>query len=113
MRWPARRMASAAKPGIIAGAAISPGPSGLLEETLGVEGGHAAGAGAGDRLPVDVILDVAGGKDAGHAGHGREAVEAAPAQDVAVAHFELAPEDVGVGRMSDGDEAAGDGELRS
>ncbi len=33
------------------------------EEALRVEGRHAAGAGGGDGLPVDVILDVAGGED--------------------------------------------------
>src|SRR5437762_10067220 len=35
---------------------------------LGVDGGHAAGTGGGNRLPIDVVLHVAGGK---HPGHGR------------------------------------------
>jgi len=38
----------------------------LLEEMLGIEGGHAAGAGRGDGLSVDRVLDVAAGIYAGH-----------------------------------------------
>jgi len=56
--------------------------------------------------------DVASREHAGHAGHRRHAVEAALAQDVAVAHLQVALEDVGVGLVANGDEAAGDGELR-
>ena len=41
------------------------------EEALGVERGHAAGAGCGDRLPVGVILNVAGCEEAGDVGGGR------------------------------------------
>src|SRR5919112_1172874 len=44
-----------------------------IEEFLRVERGHAAGPGAGDRLPVDVVLHVAGGEDALHAGGGGHA----------------------------------------
>ena len=36
----------------------------LAEPALGVHGGHGAGARGGDRLAVDVVLDVAGGVDA-------------------------------------------------
>src|ERR1041384_2972887 len=34
------------------------------EEAFGVDGGHAAGAGGGDRLTVDVVGDVAAGEHA-------------------------------------------------
>ena len=34
-----------------------------LQIALGVDGGHAAGAGGGDGLAVDVVLDVATGED--------------------------------------------------
>src|SRR5688572_6005282 len=37
----------------------------LPEEALGVDGGHAAGAGRGHRLPVDVVGDVAAREHAG------------------------------------------------
>ena len=36
----------------------------VLEPALGVDGGHAARAGGGDRLAVGVVLDVAAGEDA-------------------------------------------------
>src|SRR4051812_19466442 len=39
----------------------------LGKELLGVERGHAAGAGGGDRLAVDLVHHVAAGEDAGHA----------------------------------------------
>jgi len=47
---------------------------GFGEETLGVERRRAAGAGRGDRLPVDVILDVAGGEDSRNVRLGRLAL---------------------------------------
>ena len=49
----------------------------LLQKALRVQGRHAAGAGAGDGLTVDVVLHVAGRKDARHAGGGGIAVAAA------------------------------------
>jgi hypothetical protein len=39
-----------------------------VEIALGVERRHAAGAGAGDGLTVDVVLHVTGGEHAGNAG---------------------------------------------
>ena len=39
-----------------------------LEIALGVDGRHAARTGRGDRLPIDVILHVARGEHARHAG---------------------------------------------
>src|SRR3954470_21641496 len=67
-----------------------------IEVLLGVERRHAAGAGAGHRLPVDVILDVAGGENALHAGCGGEALAPAAGDDIAVFHFELAGEKLGI-----------------
>ena len=53
---------------------------GLGQELLGVERGHAAGAGGGDRLAVDLVHHIAAGKDAGHGGAGRARLDA----DIAV-----------------------------
>ena len=39
----------------------------ILEVVLGINCGHAARPGGGDRLAVDVVLDVAAGEDTGHA----------------------------------------------
>src|SRR5258706_11403902 len=82
-----------------------------LEKLLGVQRRHAAGAGAGDRLAVDMVLHIAGGEHARHAGHRRKTFEAGLGDDVAVLHLELALEDVGVGLMADRDEAALEREL--
>jgi hypothetical protein len=41
------------------------------QPALGFEGRHAAGAGGGDRLAEDLVLHVAGGKDAGNGGRRR------------------------------------------
>src|SRR4051794_18975477 len=70
-----------------------------IEVLLGVERRHAAGAGARHRLAVDVILDVAGGEHALHAGCGGKSLAAAPGNDIAVFHFELAGEELGVRRV--------------
>src|SRR5687768_17107828 len=78
----------------------------LLEEAQGVERRHAPRAGARHRLPVDMVLDVAGGEDAVHAGGGSKAGESGAGHDVPVLHLELTLEDVGVGLVADGDEAA-------
>ena len=45
------------------------------EEFLGVERGHAAGAGGGDRLAVDLVHHVAAGEHAGDAGPGRAGLD--------------------------------------
>src|SRR5690606_22540108 len=66
----------------------------LGEPALGVDGGHAAGAGGGDGLAVDVVLRVAAGEDAGDVGVGR----ARARLDVAgLVHVEPAAEDGRVG----------------
>ena len=62
-------------------------------------------SGGGDRLPVDVVGDVAGGEHAGHRGGGGMA----GGDDVAGRlHLQLAGEQLGGGRMPDGDEHAVD-----
>ena len=76
-----------------------------LEPALGVDGGHAARAGGGDRLAVGVVLHVAAGEDAVDVGVRRAGL----GDEVAVVvHVEHALEQVGVGPMADGDEQAGD-----
>src|SRR4029077_3528482 len=78
-----------------------------LEVTVRIECGHAAGAGGGDGLAVDVIGNIAGGKHPGDAGGGGITVESAPDGEVALAHRELAVEKCGIGRVADGDEETG------
>src|SRR5262249_29025110 len=77
------------------------GQAELVEVLLRIECGHAAEAGRGDRLTIDLVGDVAGGKHAGHAGHGRAAVETRLDLDVAVAHRQLPVEQRRVRRMAD------------
>ena len=73
-----------------------------FDESFRVERGHAARAGGGDRLAIDVILDVAAREDAGHA-----RLRAVVRHDVAVGvEFELRCEQPGVRRVPDGDEDA-------
>ena len=78
----------------------------LAQKALRVQRRHAAGAGAGDGLAVDVVLHVACGKNAGHAGLRGKAFEAALGDDVAVFHLQLADKNAGVGCVADGDKAA-------
>src|SRR4051812_25015591 len=76
---------------------------GFRKEALGVESGHAAGAGGGDRLAVDLVHDVAAGEDSGHAGIGGSGFDL----DIAVRiELQLAAEQFGRRRVADGDEAA-------
>src|SRR5690242_15662757 len=86
----------------------SAGQPDRIQELLGIECGHATEAGGGDRLPVDVIGDVAGREHAAHRGGRGIAFQPAVYLDIAVAHVELAFENAGVGRMADRDEHAGD-----
>src|SRR4051812_7641294 len=90
-RW---RLAAGDSPSVFAAGA---------DEALGVDGGHAAGAGRGHRLAVGRIGGVACREDAGHAGLGGARGDL----DVAdVVGLELAPEELRVGVMADGDEEA-------
>src|SRR5262249_55014011 len=71
------------------------------QEALGFERGHAALAGGGHRLAVDVVGDVASGEDPWHRGGGRER----RGLDVAGGlHPHLRDEQLGGGRVADGDE---------
>ena len=76
----------------------------LLQKTLCIQRGHAARRGARDRLTVDVILHIARGKHAGHAGLRGKALLAALGDDVAVFQLQLVFENIGIGRMANGDE---------
>ena len=72
---------------------------------LGVERGHAAGAGGGDRLAVDFVHHVAAGEHALDAGPRRARLD----PDIAVAiEVELALEQLGRRLVADGDERAFD-----
>ena len=85
-------------------------PSLLGEEALGVERGHAAGPGRGDRLPVDVVLHVAGGEHARDVRLGRARLRDEVARLVVV---ELVEEEPRVRIVADRDEEAVGRELRS
>src|SRR5206468_2807902 len=76
----------------------------LGEPALGVQGGHAAGAGGGDGLAVVVVGDVAGGEDAFDAGPGAGRLR--PDDVALVVDLELAAEEGGVGGVADGQEDA-------
>src|SRR5471030_898187 len=65
---------------------------------LRVERSHASGRGAGHRLPVDVVLHVAGGEYARNARGSRVALASAVRDDVAAFHLDMALEDLRVGR---------------
>src|SRR5450759_2855201 len=71
---------------------------------LRVQCRHAARAGAGHGLAIDMVLHVARREYAGHAGGSGIALLTAAGEDVAVLHFELPLEDLRIGRVADGDE---------
>src|SRR2546427_2724176 len=79
-----------------------------LQVALGLERGHAAGAGGGHRLAVDVILNVPGGEDTGHRRlrRPRDDLDVVVGQEV-----DLAANDLGVRTMPDRDEETVDGTL--
>ncbi len=81
-----------------------------FKEALRVQRGHATAGGAGDGLAVEVVLHVAGGKHAGHAGLRGKAGGFA-GDDVAAFHVKLAGEGRGVGCVTDGDEAPLQGDV--
>src|ERR1700688_3690881 len=65
----------------------------LFQELFGVQGGHAAGAGGGDRLAIAVVLHIAGDENAWN---GRLATIQGNKVAVGI-HFEFATEDNRVG----------------
>src|SRR4051812_10161756 len=78
------------------------------EELLGLQRCHAAKPGGGHRLAIDVVGHVARGEQARHRCRGR--IGCRP--DVAVRlHLDLAGDELGRGRMADGDEHAVGGHL--
>src|SRR6202012_5221398 len=78
----------------------------LLQVFIGIQGGHAAGAGGGDCLSIDMISDVPRGEDARDARGRRVALDASLDLDVALAHVQLTGKDRSVGGVSDGDKQA-------
>ncbi|ESQ07370.1 sugar ABC transporter ATPase [Streptomyces sp. PVA_94-07] len=71
------------------------------EVAFGVESGRSTGPGGGDGLAVDVVDDVAGGKDSGEVRTGGGGLH----HDVAlVVQVELSGEEFGAGVVADGDE---------
>src|SRR5690606_22705523 len=71
-----------------------------------IQGGHAAHAGRGNGLTVDVVADIACGKNARNAGGSRVAFGTGADAEIAVFHVQLAFEQFRVGLMTDGDEYA-------
>src|SRR5690625_2823228 len=78
----------------------------IVQPVFRVKGGHAAKARRGDRLAVNMVGHIAGGKHAGNAGGGCHAVLAAAQANVTVLHVELAGKYFGVGVVAYGDEHA-------
>src|SRR5690606_35914413 len=76
----------------------------ILQPSLSIQGRHAAGAGAGDGLAIDVVLNIARGENAGNGGHGGQALQAASGNDVTIFHFELPFENGRIGLMADRNE---------
>ena len=64
----------------------------MVQITLGIECGHAAGGRRGAGLFVYLILHVAGSKNAGDAGLRGVALAAALGDELAVVHVQLAGE---------------------
>src|SRR5690554_4848733 len=58
----------------------------IFEIALSIQGRHATGAGAGNGLAVDVILDVASRKDAGHTGCRSLSTHTATRNNIAILH---------------------------
>src|SRR4051794_40249150 len=79
-----------------------------IQKSLSIQRSHAAASRAGDRLPVDMVLNVACGEYAGDAGHSGVAILRRPSFDVAISHRQLAIEESRVGLVSDRNKAAFD-----
>src|ERR1700674_5719167 len=73
------------------------------EEAFGFERRHAAQAGSGQRLAIDVVGHVAGRKDARHGGRGRERRGLDVTRGL---ELELVGDELGRGRVADRDEDA-------
>jgi hypothetical protein len=99
-------------PRILAASGIALIAIGLIcwaQEALGIQRGHAAGAGRGDRLAVDLVHHVAAREHAGHAGPRRAGLDL----DIMVRiELEMPAEQLGRRVVADRDEAALDIEPR-
>src|SRR5919106_6515974 len=71
-----------------------------LQKPFRIDGGHAAGAGGSNGLPVDVVLHVAAGKDARHVGFGT-IVRQNVSRGIQI---QLSDEEFGIGFVTDGNE---------
>src|SRR6185437_5047549 len=91
--------------------AVSAREADRIQKLLRIQCGHAAEARGSDGLAIDLVGDVAGCEYAAHGCGGGAAFQSGADHDVAVAHVELALEDAGVGRVADGHEQAGDGDV--
>src|SRR5690606_40963190 len=80
----------------------------VVQVLLRIEGGHAAGAGGGDGVAVDMVGHIPGREHAGNGGGGGIALGATFYRDVAVLHGQLPGEDIGAGFVADGDEHTGE-----
>ena len=79
------------------------------QPALGVDRGHATGSRCGHILPIDVVLRIATGKDAGNRGGGRSR----SSTDVSLRiHVQPTLKDFRVRLVADGDEHATYSELR-
>ncbi len=63
---------------------------------------HAACACTCDGLAVDMVLDVAGSKDAWNAGHGGKALQTTLGDDVAIFHLQLIGKNFRIGLVANG-----------
>src|SRR3981081_3428529 len=80
----------------------------LFQELFGIHGGHAAGAGGGNRLAVTTVLNVSRDKSTRNL-----CLAAIQGDEISVRiHLKLAAEYRGVGVMADGDENALELEVR-
>ena len=77
-----------------------------VNEPFGVQRSHASGTGAGARLTVDMVHNIAAGKDARYTGFGRLPLEPAAYLDIAGSHIEMPCKYAGIGLVADRDENA-------
>ena len=74
-----------------------------VQVMLGVQCRHTAGSGGCDRLPIDMVADVTGGKYAGDTAGGRIALDATFHLEVAAfVHLQLAFEKFCIGLVTNG-----------
>ena len=72
---------------------------------------HATRPGAGNGLPIDMILHIAGSEHTGQGGGGCVTLIAGFRDDVPIHHVELASKNIGIGLVADGDKATFEDEI--